>query len=189
MAVSEEKHSEDSNQKRSLDDLVGRPLVRKERAGVALDPSITQDQVSSVVDAFYDKIQKHPRLSILFSQGMSQQWPDHLDRMKRFWRSMLMQTREYEGRPVPAHVKMKDLHPEDFAQWLALFRQTVLELCPPSAAALYIARAETVSRSLQMAVFMNSQIAPPDAFENGVMTAKAIAQLNGAGKAPEQGGQ
>ncbi|PLW75015.1 group III truncated hemoglobin [Cohaesibacter celericrescens] len=157
--------------------LVGRPLVRRERAGKPLDPSITEAQVSDLVDAFYAKVQKHPRLSVLFADGMSQEWPDHLDRMKGFWRSLLMQTREYDGRPVPAHMKMADLQPEDFGHWLGLFRQTALEICPPNAAALYINRAETVAKSLQMAVFLQGHIAPADAFEHGVMTTEFISLL------------
>ena len=155
--------------------LVGRPLIRKERAGVPLEASITAEQVSNVVETFYGRIREHPRLSKLFAEEMTQEWPDHLERMKGFWRSMLMQTREYSGRPVPAHMKMEGLAPDDFAQWLALFRQTARELCPPAAAGLYIDRAETVARSLQMAVFFHGQIAPPSAFINGVMTDEAIA--------------
>ena len=159
------------------DDLVGRPLTRMERSGQPLDPSITEQQISELVERFYAKVRQHPRLSTLFAAGMSLEWPEHLDRMKAFWRSMLMQTRDYGGRPVPAHMKMADLQPEDFALWLDLFRQTAREICPPSAAALYIDRAQTVARSLQMAVFLTGRIAPPDAFKDGVMTAEFIARV------------
>ena len=159
------------------DDLVGRPLTRLERSGQPLDPSITEQQVSDLVEHFYAQVRQNPRLSGLFDAGMSLQWPDHLDRMKAFWRSMLMQTREYGGRPVPAHMKMTDLQPEDFALWLDLFRQSARTICPPTAAALYIDRAQTVARSLQMAVFLSGRIAPPDAFKDGVMSAEFIAQI------------
>ena len=157
--------------------LSGRPLVRLERKGQPLDPSITEEQISILVDRFYARIRQHERLADLFASGMSQEWPDHLSRMKAFWRSMLMQTREYDGRPVPAHVKMQGLQPSDFADWLVLFRETVREICTAEAAALYISRAETIAKSLQMAVFLKGYVAPAGAFENGVMTEKAIGQL------------
>lgn len=155
--------------------LVGRPMVRMERSGKALHPSIDEAQVSNLVESFYSKVRKHPRLAMLFAGGMSMDWPDHLDVMKRFWRSMLMQTREYGGKPVPAHAKLEGLEPEDFAEWLKLFRETAKETCPADAAALYINRAETIARSLQMAVLLKGRIAPPDAFENGVMREEFIA--------------
>ena len=155
--------------------LIGRPMVRMERAGKPLHPSITEDQVSDLVERFYGKIRKHPRLAQLFAAGMSMDWPDHLGRMKAFWRSLLLQTREYGGKPVPAHAKLEGLEPDDFADWLALFRETANEVCEPDAAALYINRAETIARSLQMAIFLKGRIAPTNAFENGVMTKDFIA--------------
>ncbi|WP_157747648.1 group III truncated hemoglobin [Cohaesibacter sp. ES.047] len=150
--------------------LHGRSLPRMERAGKPLDSSITEEQVSLLVETFYDRIREHPRLSVLFAKGMTQNWADHLDTMKRFWRSMLMQTREYGGRPVPAHTQLEGLKPDDFAQWLDLFRKTAREICPPAAAALYIDRAETIARNLQIAIFMKGEIVPETAFEGGVLT-------------------
>ena len=167
---------DDKTDKSTLSDtLVGRPMVRKERSGKPLHPSINEEQVSNLVEAFYGKVRQHPRLAMLFAGGMSMEWPEHLDVMKRFWRSMLMQTREYGGKPVPAHAKLQGLEPEDFAEWLVLFRETAKEICPPDAAELYIHRAETIARSLQMAILLKGGIAPPDAFENGVMREDFIA--------------
>ncbi|TLP45612.1 group III truncated hemoglobin [Cohaesibacter sp. CAU 1516] len=157
------------------EELVGRPLVRKQRTGKPLHASITEQQVSDLVDTFYGKVRQHPRLAMLFAGGLSMEWPEHLDRMKAFWRSMLMQTREYGGKPVPAHLKLEGLDPEDFADWLTLFRQTARDLCPEAAADLYISRAETIAKTLQMAVFMQGRIAPPDAFDHGVMSKDFLA--------------
>lgn len=159
-----------NNHNGETETLVGRPMTRMQRAGKPLHDSITEQQVSDLVDAFYDKIRQHPRLSMLFAGGMSMDWPEHLDRMKAFWRSMLMQTREYGGKPIPTHAKLEGLEPEDFADWLTLFRETARSLCPEDAANLYINRAETIARTLQMAVFLQGRIAPPDAFNHGVMS-------------------
>lgn len=152
-----------------------KPLQRKERSGQPLDPSISEELVSRLVETFYARVRQHPRLDVLFSMGMSQEWPEHMEQMKGFWRSLLMQTREYEGRPVPAHMKLQGLEPEDFADWLTLFRQTARELCEPAAAALFINRAETIAKSLQMAVFLKGMVAPMGAFEDGVMRPEIIA--------------
>lgn len=146
-----------------------RPITRLTRSGKPLEPSITHEMVDHLVEAFYTKVRKHERLARLFAKDMSKEWPEHLDQMKGFWRSVVMQTAEYQGRPVPAHMKMTDLEPGDFANWLELFRATAHEVCTPGAAALFINRAETIAKSLQMAIFLKGVIAPPNAFENGVM--------------------
>ncbi|WP_319530985.1 group III truncated hemoglobin [uncultured Cohaesibacter sp.] len=162
--------------------LQGRPLVRKERSGKAFDPSIDEEQVSLLVETFYDRIRQHPRLSVLFAKGLTQNWATHLETMKSFWRSMLMQTSEYGGRPVPAHMQLDGVTPDDFTQWLALFRSTAEEVCPASAAKLYIDRAETIAKNLQMAMFMKGQIAPQDAFCNGVLTEEWAEKLKNCAK-------
>ena len=154
-------------------------LVRKRRSGRVFDPSIDEAQIDALVEAFYEKIRQHDRLAALFSAGMSLEWPDHLDRMKAFWRSMLMQTREYDGRPVPAHLPLKGVTPQDFEQWLILFRQTANEVCPSSAAALYINRAETLSRTIQIAIFLGGHIPPQGAFVHGVLQTETSAPAAG----------
>ncbi len=165
-----------TDEKGKLDqqELRGRPVTRLTRAGVPLEPSITRAMVDDLVEAFYSKVRKHERLAQLFAKDMSKDWPEHLDQMKGFWRSVVMQTAEYQGRPVPAHMKMTDIQPEDFANWLSLFRETAHEVCTSGAAALFINRAETIARSLQMAIFLRGVIAPPNAFENGVMKQDVI---------------
>ncbi|MCV6603401.1 MAG: group III truncated hemoglobin [Cohaesibacter sp.] len=151
-----------------------RPLTRLKRQGQPLEPSITQEMVDQLVEAFYGKVRQHERLALLFANDMSKDWAEHLDQMKAFWRSVVMQTAEYQGRPVPAHMKMTEIKPEDFASWLSLFRETAHEICTPGAASLFINRAETIARSLQMAIFLRGMIAPPDAFEHGVMKQHVI---------------
>lgn len=159
----------DEEGKLDQQELRGRPVTRLTRTGVSLEPSITREMVDELVETFYSKVRKHERLAQLFANDMSKDWPEHLDQMKGFWRSVVMQTAEYQGRPVPAHMKMTDIQPEDFANWLNLFRETAHQVCTSGGAALFINRAETIARSLQMAIFLKGVIAPPDAFENGVM--------------------
>lgn len=151
-----------------------RSLNPMRRSGTPLDPSIDAEMIDALVETFYGSIRQDERLSMLFGVGMSKNWPEHLEQMKGFWRSLVMQTSEYSGRPVPAHMKMSQLQAEDFTKWLALFRTAAAQTCTASAAELMINRAETIARSLQMAVFLEGQIVPKDAFENGVMKPEVI---------------
>jgi hemoglobin len=71
--------------------------------------------------------------------------------MVAFWSSVALMTGRYHGRPVPAHVGLP-VGWAQFERWLALFRETARETCPPEGAAHVIERAERIARSLHFAV-------------------------------------
>lgn len=103
-----------------------------------------------LVHRFYDKVRTDPMLAPVFAERITD-WEPHLERMVAFWSSVALMTGRYHGAPVPAHVGLpvNELH---FVRWLALFRQTANETCPPAGAAHVIERAERIARSLQMAM-------------------------------------
>ena len=49
-----------------------------------------------------------------------------------------------------AHARIPDIRPTHFARWLHLFRQTADQVCPPEAAALFVAKSEMIAQSLQL---------------------------------------
>jgi len=103
-----------------------------------------------LVHRFYDKVRADPMLAPVFAARITD-WEPHLERMVAFWSSVALMTGRYHGAPVPAHVGLpvNELH---FVRWLALFRQTANETCPPAGAAHVIERAERIAQSLHMAV-------------------------------------
>ena len=70
--------------------------------------------------------------------------------MVAFWSSVALMTGRYHGSPVAKHVPLP-IGSEHFERWLALFRETAHETCPPEGAAHVIERAERIARSLRMA--------------------------------------
>ena len=114
-------------------------------------PSIDTAQISALVDQFYAKVRAHERLGHLFADGMEKDWPEHLDRMKAFWRSVLLKTGEYKGKPVPAHMKLEEIKTDDFRQWLQLFEETASNLMAPEAVPLVLKTAERIASSLWLA--------------------------------------
>ena len=144
-----------------------------ENRGHPVAPGIDVLMVDRLVETFYTRIKDHPRLNVLFNNGMTLSWPEHMERMKSFWRSVSMRTAEYNGRPVPIHMKLDGLAPDDFKTWLDIFRSTAHQVCG-KAAPEFIIRAERIAESLQMAVFLQGVIAPPNAFSNGVMRQEMV---------------
>lgn len=129
-------------------DLDARPAIVRE----PVHPSISHAQISELVDRFYDAIWSHPVLGPIFTRRVEDR-AAHLDRMKRFWSSVLLRTGAYKGRPVPAHVRLGEVRSEDFALWLSVFRPVARDVFAPEAAPLVIAAAERIATSLWLAMF------------------------------------
>ena len=133
-------------------------IIHRPAPGVAA--GVTEEMIRGLVHGFYDRIRADDVLGPIFSAEI-EDWDPHLAKMCDFWSSMLLMTRRYDGRPVPAHVKIPNLDRPHFERWLNLFRQTASELCPPEAAALFIDRAERVAQSLQLSIDFSRGILPP----------------------------
>ncbi|WP_342586828.1 group III truncated hemoglobin [Mesorhizobium sophorae] len=83
--------------------------------------------------------------------------------MTDFWCSVILKSGDYHGRPVPAHLKLKDVTEADFDIWQALFGQTSAELFAPETAAVFVDRAERIAASLKLAMFFRLGPAAPGA--------------------------
>jgi hemoglobin len=115
-------------------------------AATGLDEAILRD----LVHGFYAKVRADPVLGPVFAARI-RDWGPHLDRMVDFWSSVALMTGRYHGAPVPAHATLPVTWAH-FDRWLALFRETAREVCPPEGADHVTLRAERIARSLHMAV-------------------------------------
>lgn len=136
-------------------------LEERQRRRALLAPGnaagVTEDMIRQVVHGFYGRIRKDALLGPIFEGVIADNWNHHLAKMCDFWSSVLLMTGRYEGRPMPAHIKIRvaesmGLDAAHFDHWLTLFRATVRELCPPQAAALFEDRAQRIASSLLQGV-------------------------------------
>ncbi|WP_019960478.1 group III truncated hemoglobin [Woodsholea maritima] len=110
--------------------------------------------IAQLVDDFYTRIRADQELGPIFDAVIGDQWGPHLDTMKTFWAAIALQTGEYSGRPMPAHVKIKTIRPEHFPQWLALFEATLDDIAPnPETKAFFLERAQRIAHSFQSHMF------------------------------------
>lgn len=128
-----------------------------------VDPAkhIGEEDIRVLVDTFYRKVRAHPELGPIFEKALHGNWGPHLDKMVDFWASMMLGVRRYDGRPLPAHMRLPDLRDHHFGQWLVLFRETCHELFAPAIAGQFIERAERIAQSFRYAM----QFAPDRARE------------------------
>jgi hemoglobin len=116
-------------------------------------PQVDRAFIGRLVRAFYARVRKNERLGPIFERHIADDWEPHLEKMTDFWCSVILKTGTYQGRPVPAHLKLKEAVESDFEIWLGLFRETARDLCAPDLAAVFIDRAERIAKSLSLAMF------------------------------------
>ena len=84
------------------------------------------EDIRLLVDTFYEKVRKDELLSPVFNAVIKDNWPAHLEKMYRFWQTVLLGEHTYFGSPFQPHVKLpiEKIH---FERWLKLFFQNIDE--------------------------------------------------------------
>lgn len=85
---------------------------------------LTIDDVKLLVNNFYDKIRTNELLGPIFNGIIQDRWPVHLEKMYRFWQTVLLEDHTYFGSPFVPHAKLpvNQLH---FDTWLGLWHSTI----------------------------------------------------------------
>ncbi len=84
------------------------------------------NDIKIFVDSFYTKVQKDLLLKDVFNNVIQDRWPAHLEKMYRFWQTVLLEKHTYYGSPFLPHAKLP-VQKEHFDQWLTLFYETIDE--------------------------------------------------------------
>ena len=82
------------------------------------------EDVKMLVDAFYTKIQADEKLGDIFNGVIQNRWPEHLEKMVKFWQTILLGEHTYYGSPFKPHASLP-VEVEHFNRWLNLFYETV----------------------------------------------------------------
>ncbi|EJL64471.1 group III truncated hemoglobin [Flavobacterium sp. CF136] len=82
------------------------------------------EDIKILVNTFYDKVQKDDLIGPIFNQKMMGRWPEHLEKMYRFWQTILLEEHTYSGSPFPPH-KQLPVNQSHFNRWMEIFTSTV----------------------------------------------------------------
>lgn len=126
-------------------------------------PLVDRVFIGALVRDFYGRVRSDARLGPIFAAEIDGSWEPHLEKMTDFWCSVILKNGAYSGRPVPAHLKLKQVRDEDFDLWLGHFRGAVADRCPSDVAAVFVDRAERIARSLRLAMFFRIERQPTEA--------------------------
>jgi len=87
---------------------------------------LTLEDCKTLVDNFYGKVRKDPLIGPIFDNIIQDRWPEHLEKMYRFWQTVLLADHTYFGSPFPPHAELP-VEWTHFEKWLELFNQTIDE--------------------------------------------------------------
>jgi hemoglobin len=127
-----------------------RARKRAEAQAIGIDDTF----IARFVEEFYARIRDDALLGPIFADRI-EDWDRHLDRMKRFWRSILHNSGEFSGNPMAKHLAIPNLEERHFAHWLELFYSNLRELeREPEATRLVGGRARMIADSLLTGIAM-----------------------------------
>lgn len=86
----------------------------------------TLEDIKTLVNSFYDKVREDELLADIFNNIIQNRWPVHLEKMHRFWQTVLLEEHTYFGSPFVPHAQLP-IEKQHFERWLKLFYETVDE--------------------------------------------------------------
>ncbi|CEJ11668.1 Group 3 truncated hemoglobin ctb [bacterium YEK0313] len=119
-------------------------------AAIQAETGIDEAMIERLVRGFYDRVRTDDLLGPVFAARITD-WEPHLAQMFAFWSSVALMTGRYHGQPMRKHLPLP-VDAVHFDRWLSLFAATAQELCPPKAAAHFVARAQRIAESLELGI-------------------------------------
>ena len=112
---------------------------------------VTPEQIDRVVAVFYAAIRRHEVLGPVFARHVAD-WPEHEEKIARFWKNAILYERNYDGNPMQVHMRAGDVRAQHFAPWLMLFDETLRRTLPDDAARAWSELAHRIGAGLRMGV-------------------------------------
>lgn len=82
------------------------------------------EDIRLLVDTFYATVRKDDLIGPLFERIIQDRWEEHLEKMYRFWQTVLLDEHTYYGAPFPPHAQML-LEQAHFHRWISIFHSTI----------------------------------------------------------------
>nr|WP_315250965.1 group III truncated hemoglobin [uncultured Flavobacterium sp.] len=82
------------------------------------------EDIQLLVNTFYSTVQKDELIGAIFNEKIGDRWPEHLEKMYRFWQTILLEEHTYSGSPFPPH-KQLPVEKQHFNRWMEIFTNTV----------------------------------------------------------------
>ena len=120
----------------------------------------TLDDIKLLVDEFYTQVQDDAVIGPVFNTVIKD-WPTHLNKMYRFWQTVLLDEVTYSGSPFLVHLPLP-IDREHFDAWIKLWYSTIDRLFTGAKADEAKWRADKMSEMFQhkLAHYRNNTAKP-----------------------------
>ena len=109
------------------------------------------DDIKLMVNTFYSHVRKDELLGPIFNERIGNNWPKHLEKMYRFWQTVLLHVQAYSGSPFLPHATLP-IDKTHFDRWLSLFEKTITENFEGEVANDAIQRASNMAQMFQFKI-------------------------------------
>ena len=119
------------------------------------------EDIKLLVNTFYAKVRQDDLLADIFNVIIEYRWPAHLEKMYRFWQTVLLKEHTYNGSPFSPHAQLP-VTATHFDRWKALFFETVDEQFSGEKAVEAKWRAKKMAEMFQMKIdyYKNKEAKP-----------------------------
>lgn len=107
------------------------------------------EDIKLLVDTFYNRVRQDEILGPIFNNAIGTNWEVHLNKMYRFWQTILFHEQSYNGSPFPPHMKL-NINDVQFKKWVGIFIQTVGELFEGEIAEAAKWRGQKIAETFQL---------------------------------------
>lgn len=117
--------------------------------------------IKLLVDTFYNTVRDDSLLADIFNSKIQDRWPEHLEKMYRFWQTVLLEEHTYHGSPFVPHAKLP-VDEKHFNRWIKLFTETVEEHFEGPVASRAIWQGERMAAMFhsKIAYYKNNNLTP-----------------------------
>lgn len=84
------------------------------------------EDVHLMVDTFYAKVRANETIGVIFNTVIKNEWAEHIEKLTRFWQTVLLNQYTYQGAPFQPHSVMP-LKAEHFNIWVSIFHSNIDE--------------------------------------------------------------
>lgn len=119
------------------------------------------EDIKLLVDTFYGHVREDSMLAGIFNSKLENRWSEHLEKMYRFWQTVLLEEHTYHGSPFVPHAKLP-IDQEHFDRWIQLFTATVESFFEGPVASRAIWQGQRMAEMFQskLAYYKNNNITP-----------------------------
>jgi hemoglobin len=110
---------------------------------------VERERVREFVATFYTEVRKDDLVGPVFERIVAEHdWPDHIEKITDFWMAVAFGGAAFRGDAMRKHARIRDIDPQHFERWLAVFHRVTDDFWPPHIASLLQCRAQQIAKGL-----------------------------------------